>query len=225
MKLQFIGANHEVTGSCHYLQAGDSYMLVDYGMEQGVNRFENCPLPVPESQINFVFYLGAEHGVGVFGQEVQTVMAPVHTGKVRKLVHIPAGLHSKMADGLKGHILCQYADIEFPGFFNQLPGQISHLDRYGNPGGHRADLNGSVHDAAVVFFSILRGEHKQTVGQIAQRRGIFSRFLLLSESSAPAGPSAPCHAGPRPGPSRARCRGWRPDRSSWRTWPDRTCRR
>lgn len=42
MKLQFIGANHEVTGSCHYLQAGDSYMLVDYGMEQGVNRFENC---------------------------------------------------------------------------------------------------------------------------------------------------------------------------------------
>ena len=30
-------------------------MLVDYGMEQGVNRFENCPLPVPESQINFVF--------------------------------------------------------------------------------------------------------------------------------------------------------------------------
>ena len=55
MKLQFIGANHEVTGSCHYLQAGDSYMLVDYEMEQGVNRFENCPLPVPESQINFVF--------------------------------------------------------------------------------------------------------------------------------------------------------------------------
>ena len=26
MKLQFIGANHEVTGSCHYLQAGDSYL-------------------------------------------------------------------------------------------------------------------------------------------------------------------------------------------------------
>ena len=30
MKLQFIGANHEVTGSCHYLQAGDSYMPVSY---------------------------------------------------------------------------------------------------------------------------------------------------------------------------------------------------
>lgn len=56
MKLQFIGANHEVTGSCHYLQAGDSYMLVDYGMEQGVNRFENCPLPVPESQIQFCVF-------------------------------------------------------------------------------------------------------------------------------------------------------------------------
>ena len=55
MKLQFIGADHEVTGSCHYLQAGDCYMLVDYGMEQGVNRFENCPLPVTESKNNFVF--------------------------------------------------------------------------------------------------------------------------------------------------------------------------
>ena len=45
MKLTFIGADHEVTGSCHYLEAGGKHILVDYGMEQGVNVFENVPLP------------------------------------------------------------------------------------------------------------------------------------------------------------------------------------
>ncbi len=55
MKLIFIGAAHEVTGSCHYLEAGGKHILVDYGMEQGVNVFENAPLPVSESQIDYVF--------------------------------------------------------------------------------------------------------------------------------------------------------------------------
>lgn len=55
MKLIFVGADHEVTGSCHYLQVGDKHILVDYGMEQGVNVFENVPLPVSEAQIDYVF--------------------------------------------------------------------------------------------------------------------------------------------------------------------------
>lgn len=55
MKLMFIGADHEVTGSCHYLEVGDKHILVDYGMEQGVNVFENAPLPVSEAQIDYVF--------------------------------------------------------------------------------------------------------------------------------------------------------------------------
>ena len=55
MKLVFIGADHEVTGSCHYLEAAGVHMLVDKGMEQGINPFENAPLPVPESQIDYVF--------------------------------------------------------------------------------------------------------------------------------------------------------------------------
>lgn len=55
MKLVFIGADHEVTGSCHYLEACGKHMLVDYGMEQGVNVFENAPLPVSEAQIDYVF--------------------------------------------------------------------------------------------------------------------------------------------------------------------------
>lgn len=55
MKLQFIGAAHEVTGSCHYLEACGKHILVDYGMEQGTNLFENAPLPVEAPLIDYVF--------------------------------------------------------------------------------------------------------------------------------------------------------------------------
>jgi len=54
MKLIFVGAAHEVTGSCHYLNACGKHILVDYGMEQGVNVFENCDLPVQEACIDYV---------------------------------------------------------------------------------------------------------------------------------------------------------------------------
>ena len=46
MKLTFIGAAHEVTGSCHYLEVGGKHILVDCGMEQGINAFENASLPI-----------------------------------------------------------------------------------------------------------------------------------------------------------------------------------
>lgn len=55
MELMFIGADHEVTGSCHYLRVGDKNILVDYGMEQGSRTFENCELPVEPALIDYVF--------------------------------------------------------------------------------------------------------------------------------------------------------------------------
>ena len=55
MKLTFIGAAHEVTGSCHYLEIGEKHILVDYGMEQGVNTFENAKLPIEEAMVDYVF--------------------------------------------------------------------------------------------------------------------------------------------------------------------------
>ena len=55
MELMFIGADHEVTGSCHYLRVNDKNILVDYGMEQGTQAFENCGLPVEPALIDYVF--------------------------------------------------------------------------------------------------------------------------------------------------------------------------
>ena len=55
MKAQFIGATHEVTGSCTLLEVGGRYYLVDCGMEQGTDVFQNIPLPVPANAIEAVF--------------------------------------------------------------------------------------------------------------------------------------------------------------------------
>ena len=55
MKIQFIGATHEVTGSCTLLEVGGRYYMVDCGMEQGTDVFQNIPLPVLPSQIEAVF--------------------------------------------------------------------------------------------------------------------------------------------------------------------------
>ena len=55
MRLTFIGADHEVTGSCHYLEACGKNILIDYGMEQGGNVFENAELPIPPSDVDYIF--------------------------------------------------------------------------------------------------------------------------------------------------------------------------
>lgn len=54
MKLTFIGADHEVTGSCHYLEACGKHILVDYGMQQGIHTLESAELPIAENQIDYV---------------------------------------------------------------------------------------------------------------------------------------------------------------------------
>ncbi|MCR5734769.1 MAG: MBL fold metallo-hydrolase [Lachnospiraceae bacterium] len=55
MKLYFIGADHEVTGSCHCIEACGKIILVDYGMEQGINLYENVELPVEAARVDYVF--------------------------------------------------------------------------------------------------------------------------------------------------------------------------
>ena len=54
MKITFIGATHEVTGSCYYLEAAGKKFLVDCGMEQGPDYYENKDIPVPPGELEFV---------------------------------------------------------------------------------------------------------------------------------------------------------------------------
>ena len=54
MKLTFLGAAHEVTGSCTLLEACGRKILVDCGMEQGTDDYENQELPMNVPDIDYV---------------------------------------------------------------------------------------------------------------------------------------------------------------------------
>ena len=82
MKLTFIGAAHEVTGSCTLLECCGRNFLIDYGMEQGVNVFENVPLPVLPGQVDAVFLTHAH----------KLRLVPAETPTQKFLLPAPAGL-------------------------------------------------------------------------------------------------------------------------------------
>lgn len=54
MHLSFLGACHEVTGSCFYLEAAGKRILIDCGMEQGTDEYENQEIPVAPSELDAV---------------------------------------------------------------------------------------------------------------------------------------------------------------------------
>lgn len=54
MELIFLGADHEVTGSCHMVKTEEMNLLVDCGMEQGEDVYENQEMPVHASEIDAV---------------------------------------------------------------------------------------------------------------------------------------------------------------------------
>lgn len=55
MVLEFLGADREVTGSCHYVSFGGKNLLVDCGMEQGPDLYVNQEIPVNAAEIDYVF--------------------------------------------------------------------------------------------------------------------------------------------------------------------------
>ena len=54
MKITFIGAAHEVTGSCTLLEACGKRILIDCGLEQGADIYENCEFPVAFNNLDYV---------------------------------------------------------------------------------------------------------------------------------------------------------------------------
>ena len=87
MKITFIGATHEVTGSCSMLEVNGKHILVDCGMEQGADIFENIEIPVAPADIDAIVLTHAHID---------------HTGKVPFLV----------AHGYNGPIYCTEATRE-----------------------------------------------------------------------------------------------------------------
>ncbi len=83
MKLTFIGAAHEVTGSCHYLEACGKHILIDCGMEQGPDLYENQEIPVASGNIDYVLLTHAHID---------------HSGNLPLLVK----------NGFKGEIVCTF---------------------------------------------------------------------------------------------------------------------
>ncbi|MDR1800846.1 MAG: MBL fold metallo-hydrolase [Lachnospiraceae bacterium] len=89
MRLTFIGAAHEVTGSCHLIEACGKKVLVDCGMEQGSDIFENKGLPIPAGEIDYVLLTHAHID---------------HSGKLPKLVK--DGFSGKIYTTRATHDLC-----------------------------------------------------------------------------------------------------------------------
>ena len=54
MKLYFLGAAHEVTGSCTLLEVCGKRILIDCGLEQGADTYENCEIPVLPGEIDAI---------------------------------------------------------------------------------------------------------------------------------------------------------------------------
>lgn len=54
MKLTFLGAAHEVTGSCSLLEACGKRIMIDCGLEQGFDLYQNCELPVAPGEVDLL---------------------------------------------------------------------------------------------------------------------------------------------------------------------------
>lgn len=91
MKLTFLGAAHEVTGSCTLLEAAGKYILIDCGMEQGMDIYENCDLPVSPGDIDAIFLTHAhiDHSGKLPAMVAQGYKGPIYaTEATRRLCNI-----------------------------------------------------------------------------------------------------------------------------------------
>lgn len=91
MKIRFIGANHEVTGSCTLLEACGKKILIDCGMEQGADIYENCELPYAPGEIDAICVTHAhiDHSGKIPNMVSNGFSGPIYmTGATSKLCSI-----------------------------------------------------------------------------------------------------------------------------------------
>ena len=91
MKLMFLGAAHEVTGSCTLLEAAGKRILIDCGMEQGADIYENCQLPMSAGEIDAVLLTHAhiDHSGKIPALVAQGFRGPIYaTEAARRLCNI-----------------------------------------------------------------------------------------------------------------------------------------
>ena len=117
MKLYFIGADREVTGSCHVLEVDGRYIMLDCGLEQGRDIYVNEDLPVPASEIAAVLLSHAHID---------------HAGLLPKLVK----------DGFHGTIWCtdatrQLSDIMLKDSAHIQEAEVEWANRKAKRSGHK----------------------------------------------------------------------------------------
>ncbi len=105
IKVSFLGAAQNVTGSAYLLEANGARLLVDCGLyqERHFRRRNWAPFPVPPETIDAVLLTHAHLD---------------HCGLLPKLVH----------DGFRGKIYCTAATAELSGIFLMdwgIPGKSS----------------------------------------------------------------------------------------------------
>ena len=86
MKLMFLGAAHEVTGSCTLLQAAGKNILIDCGMEQGMDMYENCDIPIAAGEIDAILLTHAhiDHSGKIPALVNQGYKGPIYTTEATK---------------------------------------------------------------------------------------------------------------------------------------------
>ena len=91
MKLTFLGAAHEVTGSCTLLEAAGKRILIDCGMEQGADIYENCELPMAAGELDAILLTHAhiDHSGKLPAMVAQGYKGPIYaTEAARRLCNI-----------------------------------------------------------------------------------------------------------------------------------------
>ena len=114
------------------------------------------------AKMDLLFYLAGEHGIGVFRDIQQAVMAALYGSETLEFIRISAGLHTEMLKQWHRSILTYKRERKLTGFTQDLTSKIFHLNGYSQPGRLGSYLNSCIHDAAIVTFSF-GSEHKQAI--------------------------------------------------------------